>query len=188
MQRDVLRRILFFALIVILAGCNHQRQRTSAAAASSPPAQRVASSTVAVVASAEPLPPAPISPEMLVRGFGARMQRVSTVAAPADAAASIAEAYAGLVDPDLIARWMSRPLTAPGRAASTLWPERIEVTSVDTPGDRSAIVTGEVVEVTTAGDALRYPVRLTLTRNQFGWLITSFERVKDPGPAAAKKG
>lgn len=113
----------------------------------------------------------------VVETFGKRLQMVS-LQSP-QAAEGMQAQYADLVSPDLLAAWMSAPLEAPGRMVSSPWPERIEITSLARQGVDSYVVTGEVVEVTSAelvsgGAAARLPVRIVVQKIQGRWLISAY--------------
>jgi hypothetical protein len=113
-------------------------------------------------------------PEEVAREFGRRMKNISLLA-PRDVASDAIRSYYGdLVAPSLLAKWRDAPETAPGRQTSSPWPDRIEIRSVDRPGADRVSVAGEIVEVTSSGDAGRTPVRLELTRATDRWLISSF--------------
>ena len=113
-------------------------------------------------------------PAQVVEELGRRMKGVSTLAPPESAAKAIGEAYAGLVDPDLLARWEANPATAPGRQVSSPWPERIEVERVTDRSENTAVVRGRIVEVSSSGQAGRVPVLVTLERQAGSWLVTDF--------------
>lgn len=81
------------------------------------------------------------------------------------------KAYAGLVDPELLARWVQNPAAAPGRAVSSPWPERIEIESSSETGSE-ATVEGTVIEMTSAGVAGKVPIRVNLQRKDDTWVIT----------------
>lgn len=144
---------------------------------------------------APPPPPAaaatpPPSAEAVVRELGRRMQQVSITAPPEAAARAIRETYSGLVHPRLLDAWATSPAEAPGRAVSSPWPERIEITSSSPSGD-ATVIRGEVVEMTSTGEAGRIPVELRLERTEGAWLVTAYEQTRaknaaeDPEDAVA---
>lgn len=124
------------------------------------------------------------SPEDVVKEFGRRMQLVPTTASPDIAAKAMREHYGGLVHPTLLEKWAAAPADAPGRAVSSPWPDRIEVGSSSLSGDRATVI-GEVVEVTSAGEAQRVPIEVGLARSNGAWLITEY-RVKDDVAAVVR--
>jgi len=107
-----------------------------------------------------------------VEGFGARLQKVSLLAT--DASLVIEEEYGAFVEPALLARWQHEPLEAPGRQASSPWPDRIEIVRVARQGS-GYVVEGEIVLRTSAGDAGRTPVIIQLVPSDEGYRIAAFE-------------
>ncbi len=133
----------------------------------------------------QPAEPAETTPRQVVEDFGLRMKDVS-ITAPADvAAAGIRRAYDGLVQPELLERWAEAPASAPGRAVSSPWPDRIEVSEVSEVSQDRAEVTGEVVEVTSTRASGRVPVRVTLERFDDRWLITGYRNEPQRGEDSA---
>jgi hypothetical protein len=157
--------------------CNRDRE----AAPPPPTTEQPSSGTV------QPVEPA-VTPRRVIEDFGLRMKDVS-ITAPADVAgAAIRRAYDGLVQPELLERWAGAPESAPGRAVSSPWPDRIEVTEVSEDSRERAEVAGEVVEVTSTGEAGRVPIRVTLQRFEDRWLITGYRnepRQEEDSAAAA---
>lgn len=116
--------------------------------------------------------------------FGRALRRVS-VLDPAGARRAMREAYAPYVSPELLARWTSDPSSAPGRAASNPFPQRIEIGSVVHEGGGCRIE-GAVVEVATPDTTAivaRDSVRLVLA-NRGGWRITALDRLGPSRPVA----
>lgn len=113
----------------------------------------------------------------LVKNFGERLQIVSLLAP--DAADQIQEQYAAFVSEDLLAAWAADPSSAPGRLTSSPWPDRIEISAVELQPDGSYLVTGSVIEVTSAeeangGVAAQYPVEITVSQVESQWFITAW--------------
>jgi hypothetical protein len=129
--------------------------------------------------------------EQVVAKFGSMMQQVSLLAPDSIASARLQDAYGGLVTPDLLADWMARPDSAPGRRVSSPWPDRIEVQSVTPAGTDEFDVVGEVVYLTsqeqTAGSrAASEPARLHVRRTGDGsWRISAY---RQGAAAAATRG
>jgi len=120
-----------------------------------------------------------IEPDVLslVENFGKALKAV-TLTAPQDVAAeSIKEHYSEYVTPELLAKWQSDPQNAPGRALSSPWPDRIEITGIMPTNDGEYTVSGEIIEVTSTelangGAAAKYPVTLIITKQGDQWLIS----------------
>jgi len=112
----------------------------------------------------------------LVQNFGKKLQMVS-LQAPKDAVAkSMKENYGEFVTPELLAKWQSDPLNAPGRLVSSPWPDRIEVLTVKKLSDDSYKVEGNIIEITSAelksgGAAAKRPIILEVKKNDSRWLI-----------------
>jgi hypothetical protein len=124
----------------------------------------------------------------VVERLGARLRRVSLLAPDSVVDREIRTAYASLVTPELLQRWLAEPARAPGREVSSPWPERIEVRSVTAEGEGTCRVAGEVVYVTSAerahgGAAARVPVTLRVTADG-GWRISEY-RAEATGAGAA---
>jgi hypothetical protein len=100
----------------------------------------------------------------------------------------IREAYAPLVTPALLDRWLAEPARAPGRDVSSPWPERNEVSSVAAAGEGRCRVEGAVVYVTSAeraagGAAARLPVTLLVIADG-GWRVDEYRAEAPEGGAA----
>jgi len=134
-------------------------------------------------ARAQTTPPAKSAQEV-VEEFGLRMKNVPLLAPRETAAEAIRRNDAELVDPDLLQRWLDDPANAPGRAVSSPWPDRIEVTGSSEPSPGVVRVTGEIVEVSSSGVAARDPVTLELRREGGAWRITSVSAGSRPHAAS----
>ena len=126
-----------------------------------------------------PLTDDSMPPEEVVENFGLRLKDVSILAPPILVATAMDTHYAPYVASETLAEWKANPDSAPGRLTSSPWPERIEV-GTTTREDQTAQVEGVVVEYTSeiaahGGQAVGYPVVVTLERRTEGWKITSFE-------------
>src|SRR5690606_10601574 len=112
----------------------------------------------------------------LVMRFGERLKEVSVLGPDSVVTGELRTAYGEMVDPTLLAAWLERPSSAPGRTVSSPWPERIDVTGTE-PGPLGGCeVLGEVVYISSAdspGDAGRVPVTLMVQRAE-DWRITSY--------------
>lgn len=109
----------------------------------------------------------------VVETFGERMQRVSLLSP--HAADEMEANYGGLAAPRLLALWKNTPSDAPGKRVSSPWPARIVITTIEQQGEERFIVTGEVVETSSAeAEANRYPVQLVLEKMDGKWLIVAY--------------
>ncbi len=112
----------------------------------------------------------------LVGSFGGTLQLVSLQAPEGEVGKSIQEYYGEFISPALLEKWLSDPGTAPGRAVSSPWPDRIEILSVDNLADDAYEVKGEIIEVTSvekvSGEAaFKSPVTLVVKKIGDQWLI-----------------
>lgn len=107
----------------------------------------------------------------LVTDFGNQMQSVSVLAP--DASSTIASAYELYVTPALLSQWEGDPRNAPGRQTSSPWPDHIEITDI-TPSASSYIVSGDIVLMTSTGEAGRQHFIATVVSENNQWYIADF--------------
>lgn len=100
----------------------------------------------------------------------------------------IAQAYAPYVTPELLAAWQADPSDAPGRAASSPWPDHIEVDSVVLNETGAYDVAGRIVLVASTGDAGSVPIMLTVTNVGGSYLISSYAENPGAEPEKAPEG
>lgn len=110
--------------------------------------------------------------------FARALKHVSVLAPDSVLRGQIEEVYGPLVEPPLLDSWIAAPDAAPGRAVSSPWPDRIEVTAVTPVRPGECLVTGDVIHVTSAeagegGAAARLPVAMTVRRNG-GWRVAAY--------------
>lgn len=120
----------------------------------------------------------PVAARAVAERFGERLKDVPLLAPDTVAAREIRARYAPLVTPELLERWAASPGHAPGREASSPWPERIEVRSVRDAGEGRCRVEGEVIyltseEVAHGGAAARAPVTIEVV-NEGGWRVSAY--------------
>ena len=113
-----------------------------------------------------------------MENFGKRLRNVALLTP--DAAQQIEDQYADFVTLDLLVVWMADPSHAPGRLTSSPWPDRIEITTVMEQDPQVNLVSGQVVELTSAGlysdkVAVTYPVELTFVYVDSYWLISDYQ-------------
>ena len=114
----------------------------------------------------------------LVEAFGKRLQRVSLSAPKDTVAASIKENYSDYVTSELLQKWLADPQSAPGRALSGPWPDRIDILRLETGDKNQYTVQGEIFEVTGVelaggGAAAKRPVTIVVQKVNGRWLISS---------------
>jgi hypothetical protein len=113
-----------------------------------------------------------------VEGFGKALQSVSLLAP--DAAAQLEQQYAPYVDASLLAAWKADPARAPGRRTSSPYPDRIEIQSV-APQGAGYVVSGSVVEATSAGESGRYSVVILVVPEDHGYRIVAYQEQAPEG-------
>jgi len=122
-------------------------------------------------------------PEATVRRivdyFGSRLQDVSLTASPVEVKQEIRSAYANVVWPDLLSKWIAAPAEAPGRLTSSPWPDHINIASITPMNDTTYAIEGNVVEITSqeladGGIADQYPVFMTVENQGGNWFITDY--------------
>lgn len=119
--------------------------------------------------------------------FVQQMQNVPLTAEAEEVTAAIRQYYAPYVTPELLDAWIADPATAPGRAASSPWPDRIFIKSVTEQGASFAInadvlyvtsVEAESPEEDAAGVMV---VTMLVTRTDDGYRISAFEELFGEG-------
>ncbi|HTX89832.1 MAG TPA: hypothetical protein VMC09_01335 [Anaerolineales bacterium] len=115
--------------------------------------------------------------QAVVEGFGKKLQAVSILAPSDQAAQAIRDNYAEYVSPALLAVWTADPGNAPGRATSSPWPDRIEISTMKMESATTFQVNGKVIEVTSnevehGGIAATRNITLTVEQVNGKWLIT----------------
>ncbi|MBX6366021.1 MAG: hypothetical protein IRZ00_19410 [Gemmatimonadetes bacterium] len=130
-------------------------------------------------AAAAPAAGAPAEVEALVRRFGEALSRVSLLAPVDTIRRALRAAYSKLVTRKLLDAWLADPGSAPGRAASSPWPERIEIRAARRVSANEYRVEGDVVYVTSVelvqgGAVARKPVTLRVVRADGAWRIAAY--------------
>lgn len=116
----------------------------------------------------------------LVDEFGKKIKNVSLLAPEDIVINSLTENYSEFLSPELLAQWQSDPQNAPGRGASSPWPERIEITDTEKLADAKYQFKGDIismtsVEMTQGGYASKSPVTLVVEKIDKKWMITQVE-------------
>lgn len=162
------RYLLAMGLAIVVAACGRQEQAPRGDGAARPPGEGQPGCDTAAARS-------------VVETFGERLKNISLLAPDSIVIAELRANYSGLVTEHLLDGWLFRPETAPGREASSPWPERIEIDSITTEGAGSCRVRGKIVyltsmEATQGGVAAVRPVALMVQEvDGNGWQISSYE-------------
>ena len=114
--------------------------------------------------------------ENIVESFGKKLQEVSLLAPEEVLEKSMKESYGDFVTSELIEKWITDPMNAPGRLTSSPWPDRIEILAIDKLAEDRYEVKGEVIEVTSTektedGIAAKRPITLAVRKIDGRWLI-----------------
>lgn len=164
------------AMVLALAGCSGQNGSQQALPAVP------SSSAQAGVASDD----AHAAVRRVVEHFGARMQKVSTLAPPEAIRRELPRAYGNVLAPELLADWKAYPDHVVGREGSSPWPARIELRRIDCTRIDTCRATGNVDYVTSnevahGGVFMRRAITLQLARSGHDWRITAvhLEPVKE---------
>lgn len=115
----------------------------------------------------------------VVKDFGKKLKMVSLSAPADDVRREIEAQYGEFISADLLDAWKSEPSRAPGRFASSPWPDRIEISGMEKDPEGAYEVGGLVVELSSTeqvsgGVAAQYPVGLKLRKQDGRWVITGF--------------
>ncbi|HOS68620.1 MAG TPA: hypothetical protein PLG67_07685 [Bacillota bacterium] len=114
--------------------------------------------------------------ENIVESFGKKLQEVSLLAPEEVLEKSMKESYGDFVTSELIEKWITDPMNAPGRLTSSPWPDRIEILAVEKSSVNEYKVDGEIIEVTSTekaegGIAAKKPITLAVKKIDNRWLI-----------------
>ena len=114
----------------------------------------------------------------VVEGLGTRLAHVNLLVGDRTQLTNdIRDTYGPYVTTLLLGGWLSDPASAPGRATSSPFPARIEVTEATAVGASAFDVAGDIVYVTNLdGEAvLRQPIRARVVRGPDDvWRISEF--------------
>lgn len=111
----------------------------------------------------------------LVEGFGSKLKEVSLSDPEEVVSQKIKDVYAPFVSSRLLINLTDDPARAPGRSVSSPRPEKIAITSMEKPDDHTVKVTGNILFMTSRGDAGKTPIVLWAKNTGKGgvWLIDS---------------
>lgn len=113
----------------------------------------------------------------VVTSFGEKLKLVPLLAPAAQAETAIRENYSPYVADNILSAWETNPKQALGRLTSSPWPDRIDIKTVTLDPDGSYNVQGDIVEMTSTGEAARYQIALLLKKIDGRWLITGIQAV-----------
>jgi hypothetical protein len=123
----------------------------------------------------------------VVERFGARLKSVGlSVPDESVVARQMREEYGAFVTPELIESWATNPRSAPGRAVSSPWPEKIEVLEAREVEEGLFHVVGNVIYMSSAelaqgGAAYRERIVLGVRKGRDGtWRISEYRVVHPP--------
>jgi hypothetical protein len=113
----------------------------------------------------------------LVESFGKKLQLISLLAP--NAAGELQNQYVEFVSPALLETWMNDISKAPGREVSSPWPDRIEITTLESVSPDRYVIDGFVIEITSTEinsdeAANQIPVHIAVERKQGHWWITEY--------------
>jgi len=120
----------------------------------------------------------------VVTEFGHELQQVNLTGDRETVARALEQHYGTFVDSTLLRAWIHDPSTAPGRAVSSPWPDRIEIDSLVPVSKTEYQVKGRVMEITSAELSRRLPgtphrVEISLGNQDGRWLITRYSQNKE---------
>ncbi|TCT17042.1 hypothetical protein EDC18_101338 [Natranaerovirga pectinivora] len=112
----------------------------------------------------------------VVTKFGENLKNVPLLAPKEIVEESIKESYSNYVSQELLEKWLKDLLKAPGRIASSPWPDSIEVISVDKISNDTYKVNGRIIEKTSTGVvndgyASKRPILFIVKRIDGKWVI-----------------
>ena len=113
----------------------------------------------------------------LVKSFGSKLQNFSLLASKDIVEKEMKKNYEKIITPQLLSKWSTNPLSAPGRLTSSPWPDRIDIKSVTKLSSTEYEVKGEIIEITSVekvngGYAAKRPITLKIKKTDNHWLIS----------------
>ena len=131
-------------------------------------------------------------------GFGSKLKNVPLLSDEKTLKQSINKEYKPYVTNELLNFWLDNLDSAPGRATSSPWPEKIEILEFDKTNE-GYISEGYIVLMTSvdiergSGNSGTIPVKLKLVDEGSGWKISKYEELpkenyqQTPGDVLQKK-
>ncbi len=115
----------------------------------------------------------------VVYGFGDEISQVSLSKTPDEVARDMDMHYAVYIHPDLLAAWKQDPTRALATPVTGPRTDKVEIATVTHNKNGTYTVDASLVAKNTskdpAAEALKTPVRFTLTQGLDGWQITQYE-------------
>lgn len=115
----------------------------------------------------------------LITTFGSKMKNVNRKAVKqADLKKQITDNYKGLISDALYSSWETDPSLAPGRPASSPWPDRIEI---DSMAQTKPVVSEEyeiqanLVWLTSQGESSKEPLIIRVVKEHDQWVIEDYQ-------------
>ena len=164
-----------FLALVSISGCG-----------TSPTILSTSSNSSIVTSSTPSLPDNTTMIRNLVEEFGSKMKSVALSSVNSnDLKQEITDNYKDLITPELYTTWEAHPTSAPGREASSPWPDsiKIAVVSSDPAEPNYATVGGTIVLQTSQGEFGETPVVIKVKKENDRWLIDSFQ-IKPSAPSS----
>jgi hypothetical protein len=88
----------------------------------------------------------------------------------------IEQNYGDFVSDDLLNRWKTEPFSAPGREASSPWPDSIVVEEIHQQNQNAYEVSGKIINMTSSGEVPSRSFEALVLRigENKTWLISNF--------------
>jgi hypothetical protein len=178
MEKKIFRRALFLAGIVGIvstlgAGCSSTStvpDRTNMALST------LSTSSAIIVTEATPSAEQPI--RTLITTFGSKIKNVDQKAVKReDLRNQITDNYKGLISDALYSSWEANPALAPGRPASSPWPEQIEVSGISQTKpviSEAYEIQADLVWLTSQGESSKEPIIIRVVKEHDQWVIDDY--------------
>ncbi|WP_284646016.1 hypothetical protein [Paenibacillus silviterrae] len=159
-MRSILWQVVLLSISVALSGCAIEEAQPPVKVVEMPQSEKTDEETIIG----------------LVESFGSKLQMVSLSAPNELISKNIQENYGNLVSQELLTKWQSDPVHAPGRQVSSPWPDRIEVQSDEKVSNDMYRVKGQIIEITSSnGIAAKRTILAEVKKINNRWLITNVE-------------
>lgn len=122
-----------------------------------------------------------------VTNLGGYLKSIPLTEPTEDLRRDIQQNYAPFVTEALLQQWRANPTQAPGRAASSPWPDHVEISQVNKQGDGYAVL-GTIVMYSSAslsrgGDEGKVPFVAQLVKEGDTWKIAVFQTSHQTAPS-----
>jgi hypothetical protein len=115
----------------------------------------------------------------IVTNFGSYQKSISLQADEELLKSDIQSNYGQFVTDSLLQEWRADPKHAPGRLATSPWPDRIEIDSIS-PQGAGYVVSGRMIMLTSAGESSEVPVVMMLIQENGEWQIAVYQEAANP--------